>query len=187
MLLFFSNGHIRNVVSTLPNVVKIDVENDNVVCTLSNVVLFNFEKQNVVSTLFYVVNFNFDIHNVVSTLIWRCATSWRHINLKTTLNHVEMFAVWCFKLIFIIQYAVPKNIFACLFSVHNTRSLSSHEQVSFIRLHFEILPPSFTEKACKFIIKRDPKNFLEVAKRIEHLQQNALVKLSFPDSDSGQV
>ena len=51
-LYFFSNGHIRNVVSTLPNVVKIDVE-----------------KHNVVSTLFYVVNFNVDKHNVVSTLI----------------------------------------------------------------------------------------------------------------------
>ena len=51
-LLFFSNGHICNVVSTLPNVVKIDVDNDNVV-----------------STLFYVVNFNLDIHSVVSTLI----------------------------------------------------------------------------------------------------------------------
>ena len=85
-LYFFSNGHIRNVVSTLPNVVKIDVENDNVVSTLSNVVQFNVEKHNVVSTLFYVVNFNVDIHNVVSTLIWRCATSRRHINLKTTLN-----------------------------------------------------------------------------------------------------
>ena len=68
-LIFFSNGHIRNVVSTLPNVVKIDVE-----------------KHNVVSTLFYVVNFNVDIHNVVSTLIWRCAMSRCHINLKTTLN-----------------------------------------------------------------------------------------------------
>ena len=83
---FFSNGHIRNVVSTLPNVVKIDVENDNVVSTLSNVVQFNVEKHNVVSTLFYVVNFNVDKHNVVSTLIWRCTTSRRHINLKTTLN-----------------------------------------------------------------------------------------------------
>ena len=51
-LIFFSNDHIRNVVSTLPNVVKIDVENDNVVPTLLN-----------------VVNFNVDIHNVVSTLI----------------------------------------------------------------------------------------------------------------------
>ena len=91
-LYFFSNGHIRNVVSTLPNVVKIDVENDNVVSTLSNVVQFNVEKHNVVSTLFCVVNFNVDIHNVVSTLNWRCATSRRHINLKTTLNRLEMFA-----------------------------------------------------------------------------------------------
>ena len=66
---FFSNGHIRNVVSTLPNVVKIDVENDNVVSTLPNVVQFNVEKHNVVSTLFYVVDFNVDIHNVVSILI----------------------------------------------------------------------------------------------------------------------
>ena len=68
-LYFISNVHIRNVVSTLPNAVKIDVENDNVVSTLSNVVQFNVEKHNVVSTLFYVVNFNVDIHNVVSTLI----------------------------------------------------------------------------------------------------------------------
>ena len=68
-LYFFSNGHIRNVVWTLPNVVKIDVENENVASTLPNVVHFNVEKHNVVSTLFYVVNFNVDIHNVVSTLI----------------------------------------------------------------------------------------------------------------------
>ena len=85
-LYFFSNGHIRNILSTLPNVVKIDVENYNVVSTLSNVVQFNVEKHNVVSTLFYVVNFNVDKRNVVSTLIWRCATSRRHINPKTTLN-----------------------------------------------------------------------------------------------------
>ena len=52
LIYIFSNGHIRNVVSTLPNVVKIEVENDNVV-----------------STLFYVVNLNVDIHNIVSTLI----------------------------------------------------------------------------------------------------------------------
>ena len=85
-LIFFPNGHICNVVSTSPNVVKIDVENDNIVSTLSNVVQFNVEIYNVVSTLLNVVNFNVDVHNVVSTLIWRCATSRRHINLKTTLN-----------------------------------------------------------------------------------------------------
>ena len=66
---FFSNGHIRNVVSTLPNVVKIDIENDNIVSTLSNVVQFNLEIHNVASTLMNVVNFNVDVHNVVSMLI----------------------------------------------------------------------------------------------------------------------
>ena len=45
---FFSNGHTRNVVSTLSNVKKIDVEYDNVVSTLSNVFPFNFEKHNAV-------------------------------------------------------------------------------------------------------------------------------------------
>ena len=68
-LIFFSNGHIRNIVLTLPNVVKIDVENDNVVSTLSNVVQFNVEIHNVVSTLLNVVDFNVDVRNVVSTLI----------------------------------------------------------------------------------------------------------------------
>ena len=76
--IFFSNGHIRNFVLTLLNVVKINVENDNVVSTFSNIVQF--------STLLNVANFNIDVHNVVSTLIWRCATSRRHINLKITLN-----------------------------------------------------------------------------------------------------
>ena len=47
-LIFFSNGHIRNVVSTLPNVVKVDAENGNVVSTLFNVVQFNVELHNVV-------------------------------------------------------------------------------------------------------------------------------------------
>ena len=85
-LFFFWNGHIRNVVLTLPNVVKIDFENGNVVSTLTNVVQFNVEICNIVSKLLNVVNINVDVHNVVSALIWRCATWRRHINLKTTLN-----------------------------------------------------------------------------------------------------
>ena len=32
---------------------------------------------------------------------------------------------------------IRKNIFACLFSVHNTISLSRHEQVCLMRLRFE--------------------------------------------------
>ena len=85
-LIFFWNGHIHNVVSTLPNVLKIDIENDNVFSTLSNVVQFNVEIDNVVSTLLDVANFKVDIRNAVPTLIWRCATSRSHINLKATLN-----------------------------------------------------------------------------------------------------
>ena len=85
-LIFSWNGHIHNVVSTLPNVVKIDIENQNVVSTLSNVVQFNIELYGIVSTLLNVVNFKVDVRNVVSTLVWRCAMSRRHINLKTTLN-----------------------------------------------------------------------------------------------------
>ena len=42
-VIFFPNGQIHNVVSTLPDVAKIDFENDNVVSTLSNVVQFNIE------------------------------------------------------------------------------------------------------------------------------------------------
>ena len=34
-------------------------------------------------------------------------------------------------------YNVRKNTFACLFSVHNTISLSRHEQVCLMRLRFE--------------------------------------------------
>ena len=34
-------------------------------------------------------------------------------------------------------YSIRKNIFACLFSVHNTISLSRHEQVCLMRLRFE--------------------------------------------------
>ena len=69
LFFFFSNGHIHNVVSTLPKVVKIYAENGNVVSTLSNVVQINVEIGNVDSMLFNVVNFNVDVHNVVSTSI----------------------------------------------------------------------------------------------------------------------
>ena len=50
--LFFTNGHIHNVVSTLPNILKIYVEND-VVSTMSDVVQINVD-----STLLNVLNFN---------------------------------------------------------------------------------------------------------------------------------
>ena len=83
---FFENGHIHNVVSTLINVMKIDVENNSIVQTLSNVVNMNVEIDNVNLTLFNVVNFNKDMYNVVSTLVLHCPTSRRHITLATTLR-----------------------------------------------------------------------------------------------------
>ena len=70
-----------NVVSTLINVVKFDVENYNIVWTMSNVVTINVEKDKVDLALF-----NVDIHNVVSTLIWHCPTSRRNITLTTALR-----------------------------------------------------------------------------------------------------
>ena len=82
----FRNGHFHNVVSSLNNVVKLEVEKDNVVSMLFNVAHINGEIRNVDSTLFGIVNSNVEIHNVTSTLIWGCTTSWRHINQKTTLK-----------------------------------------------------------------------------------------------------
>ena len=78
----FRNGHV----STLTNVVKLDVEKDKVVSTLSNVAHINVEIHNVDSMLFDVVNSNVEIRNVVSTLIGGCTTSRRHVNQKTTLK-----------------------------------------------------------------------------------------------------
>ena len=79
------NGHIHNVVSTLTNVVKLDVENNSSVLKLSNVVNINVEIDNVDVTLFNVVNLKFE-RNFVSTLIWLSPTSRRHISLTTTLR-----------------------------------------------------------------------------------------------------
>ena len=64
----FAFGHIHNVFLTFANIVKFDVENDNVVSTLSNVVDINLEIYNVDLTLFNFVNFNVDVRSVVSTL-----------------------------------------------------------------------------------------------------------------------
>ena len=83
---FFGNGYFHNVVSTLINFIKLDVEKDNVVSTLFNVVHINVDIRNVDSTLFGIANWNDEIHNVVSKLIWPCPTSWRHINQKITLK-----------------------------------------------------------------------------------------------------
>ena len=82
----FAKGHIYNVVSTLSNVAKPDVENNSVVSTLSEVVHIDVEIHNVDSTLFNVVSFDVEVHNVVSILICGCFTSRRRINLNTTLD-----------------------------------------------------------------------------------------------------
>ena len=73
-------------VSTLINVVKLDVEKSSIVSTLSNVVNINVEIDNVDLTLFNVINFDVDMHNVASTLMWHCLTSGRHITLTATLG-----------------------------------------------------------------------------------------------------
>ena len=74
LIFFFSNGHIHNVVSTLPNVVKIYFENDNVVkmkmiIYVENDNVVQIEIDSVDSTLLNVLNFNVDVHNVASALI----------------------------------------------------------------------------------------------------------------------
>ena len=72
IILFLSQRfffHQMVILTTLPKIVKIDIENDNVDSTLSNVVQNNVEKGNVDSTLFNVSNFKIDVHSVFSTLI----------------------------------------------------------------------------------------------------------------------
>ena len=99
----FEYGHIQNVVSTLINVVKLDVQNNNIVSTLYNVVNINVEIGNVNLTLLKVVNFNVYIHNVVSTLIWYCPTSRNHITLTTTLRQ-------CWNVFWVLKNAT-KNLY----------------------------------------------------------------------------
>ena len=79
---FFEKVHIHNVVLTLIDVVKLDVENNSIVSTLSNVVNINVEIDNVdltlISTLTYTMLFQrcFDI-----------VTSYhRNSNVQTTLK-----------------------------------------------------------------------------------------------------
>ena len=52
VVVLFGNGHFHNVVSTLTNVVKLDVENGNILSTLSDVDHINVERYNVDLTLF---------------------------------------------------------------------------------------------------------------------------------------
>ena len=77
---FFSNGYIRNVISTLPSIVKIDVENDNVVSTSFNDVQFNVEIDNIHLTLLNVVNFNIYVHFNVDLTLCVVATSYQPKN-----------------------------------------------------------------------------------------------------------
>ena len=63
-LIFYSHGCIHNVLLTLPDVLKINVENDNIVLMLSIVVHINVEIDNVEYTLLNFVNLNVDINKV---------------------------------------------------------------------------------------------------------------------------
>ena len=72
---FFWKWSYLSLLSTFPNVVKLDVKNYNVVSTLPNVIHNNVERDNLDSALLDVINSNFDIHNVVSTLIKRWLTT----------------------------------------------------------------------------------------------------------------
>ena len=81
----YAIDRIHNIVSTLVNLVKL-VVNDGIVSTLLNVVNTKVEVDDIDSILVNVVNFNVDLHNAVFMFIWRCPTSWSHINLTETLK-----------------------------------------------------------------------------------------------------
>ena len=120
----FWNGHFHNVVLTLTNVVKLDVEKDNVVSTLSTVAHINVEIRNVDLTLFEAVNSNIEIDNVVSTLIFSCTTSRRHINQNTTLKelHILHFVQTCLLLHSSNVNEVIRTVLNFFFSTKRTKS-----------------------------------------------------------------
>ena len=67
---------------------------------------------------------------------------------------------------------ICKNIFACLFSVHNTISLSRHEQVCLIRLrverYFSHHQRRTSRKKKKYISKRRREKYLSKRSLINH-------------------
>ena len=76
-------------------------------------------------------------------------------------------------------FIVSENIFACLFSLHNTISLSRHEQVCLIRLRFESLKltdkKKLRSKFCCFC--PGPHIFFKYA-RHNHLRCPMMVEVS---------
>lgn len=60
---------LTNVTSTLPNIVKLDVENGKVISTLRIIVQNKVGINNVDSTLIDIVNFNAEVQSVILTLI----------------------------------------------------------------------------------------------------------------------
>ena len=71
-----------------------------------------------------------------------------------------------------ILKGISKNIFACLFSVHNTISLSRHEQVCLIRLrierYFSHHRGSIYRKKTKYLSKRRREKYLSKRSLINH-------------------
>ena len=64
--------HIKNVVSTLVNVVKLDVENDNIVSALPNVVHMNVEIDKVDSNLLNVKFVKFKVDGLMYAMLSQC-------------------------------------------------------------------------------------------------------------------
>ena len=78
-----------------------------------------------------------------------------------------------------------KNIFACLFIVHNTKSLSRHEQVRLIRLRFEgYFPHQLLKKLAHLLLKRVSENVLEVAKGTERNSSDKVFLTKIEDLNS---